>query len=110
LHGGFLQKAKMALWVARHNNKSKLFLQAEILDDFISSALSLSGCWDLGSSLILKGLCLVAAQNPRILERQKNKYATFLYFSGREMNALKQVFVCLVVVVVGVCVFFQFVM
>jgi hypothetical protein len=28
-NAGFLQKAKMALWVARHNNKSKLFLQAE---------------------------------------------------------------------------------
>ncbi len=68
LHAGFLQKAKMALWFARHNNKSKLFLQAEILDDFISSALSLSGCWGLGSSLILKGRCLVAAQNPHILK------------------------------------------
>jgi hypothetical protein len=80
LHAGFLQKAKMALWVARHNNKSSLFLRAEILDDFISSALSLSGCWGLGSSLILKGRCLVAAQNPYILEWQKNMYATFLYY------------------------------
>jgi len=68
LHAGFLQKAKMALWVARHINKSKLFLQAEILDDFISSALSLSGCRGLGSSLILKGRCLVAAQNPHLLK------------------------------------------
>jgi hypothetical protein len=112
LHAGFLQKAKMALWVARHNNKSKLFCTGrEILDDFISSALSLSGCWGLGSSLILKGRCLVAAQNPHILERQKNMYATFMYFFGRERNGLKQVFVCLVVVVVGVCVcFFNFVM